>query len=99
MSKRLYVGNIPYDVTQAELRDFFHPHDLTEVKICTDRETGRPRGFGFVELPSEEAAADAVRNLDGTQLGGRTIRVNIAEEKPRGGGKDRRDNSRRRDNR
>ncbi len=95
MSKRLYVGNIPYTATEADIRAFFAPSKLTEVKICYDRESGRPRGFGFVEL-AEADAEGALRDLDGAEMGGRTIRVSVAEErKPQNGaGTGRRDNRR-----
>ena len=82
---RLYVGNLPFSVTEGELRDFFAPRSLVDVKICADRDTGRARGFGFVELATEADAQEAIQNLDGAELGGRTLRINIANAKPRPG--------------
>jgi RNA recognition motif-containing protein len=93
--KKLYVGNLPFSTTEAELRDLFGRHGSVEsVKVITDRETGRPRGFAFVEMDAT-AASDAIRSLDGTDLGGRTLRVNEAQDRERsggggGGGRDRR---------
>ena len=80
MSKKIYVGNLPFSSTEADLRDVFGRHGGVEsVSIITDRETGRPRGFAFVEMEEASAAADAIRALDGTDLGGRNIRVNEAQ--------------------
>jgi RNA recognition motif-containing protein len=87
MSKKLYVGNLPFSVTDDELREIFERHgEVTSVSVISDRETGRPRGFGFVEMAEASAAQDAIRGLDGTQLGGRAIRVNEAQDKRSGGG-------------
>jgi RNA recognition motif-containing protein len=84
--KKLYVGNLPFSTTEAELRDLFGRHGSVEsVKVITDRETGRPRGFAFVEMDAT-AAGDAIRSLDGTDLGGRTLRVNEAQDRERSGG-------------
>jgi RNA recognition motif-containing protein len=75
---KIYVGNFPFSTTDAELRTLFSQHGTVEsVSLPTDRETGRPRGFGFVEMNQADAARD---------LGGRPLRVNPAEDKPRGGG-------------
>jgi RNA recognition motif-containing protein len=87
LSKKLYVGNLPFSATEAELRDLFGNYGAVEsVAVITDRETGRPRGFAFVEM--EASAADsAMRALDGTEMGGRSLRVNEANPRPaRGGG-------------
>ena len=86
MSKKLYVGNLPFSTTEEELRDLFGEHgDVESVKVITDRETGRSRGFAFVEM--EAGAADAaMRALDGKELGGRSLRVNEAQERRGGGG-------------
>ena len=82
MSNKLYVGNLPFSVTEAELRDVFARHgDVQSVNVITDRETGRPRGFGFVEMGSSSAAEDAIRALDGSELGGRSLRVNEAQQR------------------
>lgn len=87
MSK-LYVGNLPFSATETEVEDLFAQHGtVTSVALPTDRETGRPRGFGFVEM-SDADASKAMRALDGTQFGGRDLRVNEAKprEDNRGGG-------------
>ncbi len=87
MSKKLYVGNLSFNATEDELRDLFGRHgSVDSVKLIMDRETGRPRGFAFVEMSEASAATDAIRALDGTQLGGRAIKVNEAQDKPRSGG-------------
>jgi len=87
MSKKLYVGNLPFSATEDELREIFERHGKVEsVSVITDRETGRARGFGFVEMAEASAATDAIRSLDGTQFGGRALRVNEAEDKRSGGG-------------
>jgi RNA recognition motif-containing protein len=85
LSKKLYVGNLPFSSTEADLKDVFGRHGGVEsVAVITDRETGRPRGFAFVEMDDENSAQEAVRALDGTDLGGRNIRVNEAHDKNRG---------------
>jgi len=86
LSKKLYVGNLPFSATEEEIRDLFGQHGSVEsVNVITDRETGRARGFAFVEM--EASAADAaMRALDGSQLGGRSLRVNEANERRGGGG-------------
>jgi len=84
--KKLYVGNLPFSATEAELRDLFARHGAVEsVKVITDRETGRSRGFAFVEMDAN-GASDAIRALDGTDMGGRALRVNEAQERSGGGG-------------
>ena len=84
--KKLYVGNLPFSTTEAELRDLFGRHGSVEsVKVITDRETGRSRGFAFVEMDAS-GAADAIRALDGSDMGGRSLRVNEAQERSGGGG-------------
>jgi RNA recognition motif-containing protein len=83
---RLYVGNLPFTVTEGELRELFARHGVVQsVNVVTDRETGRPRGFAFVQFEDATAAEAAMRALDGSNLGGRTIRVNEALERGRGG--------------
>jgi RNA recognition motif-containing protein len=80
LSKKLYVGNLSFSNTEADLRDLFGRHGSVEsVSVITDRETGRPRGFAFVEMADGSAAQDAIRALDGTDFGGRTIKVNEAQ--------------------
>ncbi len=87
MSKKLYVGNIPFTTTEDELRDVFAQHGTVDsVAVITDRETGRPRGFAFVEMADDDAAGSAMRSLDGSDLGGRSLRVNEAQERRGGGG-------------
>lgn len=84
--KRIYVGNLPFSATEAEVRELFEAHGTVhEVALLTDRETGRPRGFGFVQMDDQEAAA-AIKALDGTDFGGRNLRVNEAHERKQGGG-------------
>ena len=87
MGKKLYVGNLPFSVTETELRELFGRHgSVDSVNVITDRETGRPRGFAFVEMTEPSAATDAIRALDGTQFGGRALKVNEAQDKQRSGG-------------
>jgi RNA recognition motif-containing protein len=87
MSKKLYVGNLPFTSTEDELRELFGRHGTVDsVNVITDRETGRPRGFAFVEMAEPSAATDAIRALDGTQFGGRSLKVNEAQDKRSGGG-------------
>ncbi|MFZ1907380.1 MAG: RNA-binding protein [Steroidobacteraceae bacterium] len=85
---KIYVGNLPFTTTDEELRTLFSQHGTVEsVSLPTDRETGRPRGFAFVEM-SQADASKAIQSLNGKDLGGRPLRVNEAEDKPRarGGG-------------
>ena len=85
--KKLYVGNLPFSATDAELRTLFAKYgDVASVALINDRETGRPRGFGFVEMNDEAAATKAAAGLDGHEMGGRALRVNPAEDRPSGGG-------------
>ncbi len=85
MSKKIYVGNLPFSSTEADLKNVFGRHGTVEsVNIITDRETGRPRGFAFVEMAEASAAADAIRALDGSDLGGRNIKVNEAQDRQGG---------------
>lgn len=83
MGKRLYVGNIPYQTSEEQLRTLFEEGggQVTEVKIVTDRETGRPRGFAFVELASDAEAEAAVGALNGKAFGGRPLTVSEARER------------------
>jgi cold-inducible RNA-binding protein len=88
--KKLFVGNIPHSTTEAELRTLFEPHGAIEqVSIVTERDTGRSRGFAFVEMTDSAEAEKAIAALNGTQLGGRTLNINEARPKtdrPGGGG-------------
>ncbi|HWP84852.1 MAG TPA: RNA-binding protein [Terriglobia bacterium] len=81
--KNLFVGNLNFQTTESELQSLFEPFgEITRVQIMTDRDTGRSRGFGFVEMASDEAAAKAIEALNGTELGGRALNVNEARPKP-----------------
>lgn len=82
--KSIYVGNLPFTATEDEVRDLFAAHgNVDSVKLINDRETGRPRGFGFVSMDDSEAEA-AIEALNGVDMGGRNLRINEAEErKPR----------------
>lgn len=85
MAKTIYVGNIPFTVTEDEIRTLFESHGtVNDVKLITDRGTGRFRGFGFVEMEDEDANK-AISELDGKEFGGRVMRVNEARERPGGG--------------
>lgn len=83
MGKRLFVGNLPYQCDETQLRDLFQQdgRQVTEVKIVADRETGRPRGFAFVELATDEQAGAAVTALNGKPFGGRPLTVSEARER------------------
>ncbi len=85
----IYVGNCSHDVTEEQLRDLFILYgELGTVKIVKDRDTGRSRGFAFVEMPDPSAAKAAIKGVNGTDLGGRTLKVNEARPKgDRGGGR------------
>ena len=87
--KNLYVGNLPHSTTEAELRNLFQSHGAVEkVSIVTDRETGRARGFGFVEMTNADEAEKAIAALNGSELGGRALKINEAKPKtdrPRSG--------------
>ena len=79
----IYVGNLSFDTTDSGLRAAFEAHgEVSSAQVITDRDTGRSRGFGFVEMPSDEEARAAMTALDGSDLDGRQIKVNQA--KPRG---------------
>ena len=81
MNKRIYVGNLPFSSTEEELRELFEGHGTVHaVTIVTDATTGRSRGFGFVEMGQENAKV-AIQELNGTELGGRTLRINEARER------------------
>ncbi len=87
MSKKIYVGNLPFSSSEDDLKDVFGRHGaVASVNIITDRETGRPRGFAFIEMEEASAADDAIRALDGSDLGGRNIKVNEAQDRRGGGG-------------
>jgi RNA recognition motif-containing protein len=84
----IYVGNLSYDTDDASLRAAFEAHgEVTSARVITDRDTGRSRGFGFVEMPSTDEANAAMQALDGAELDGRTLKVNQARPRSdRGGG-------------
>jgi len=86
MSKNIYVGNLPWSATEEEVRKAFEAYGpVTSVKLVQDRETGRPRGFGFVEMEGE-GALEAIEAMDGKEFGGRSLKVNEARpraERPR----------------
>lgn len=90
MAKKLYVGNMPYSTTSEQLRELFEQAgEIAEVTIITDRDTGRPKGFGFVEMATEEGAQEAIRRFNGFSLDNRPLTVNEArprEDRSSGGG-------------
>ena len=88
MGSRLYVGNLPFSADENAVRELFAQdgRDVTEVKMITDRETGRPRGFGFVEMGNSEHADSAISALNGHSMDGRALTVNEAKERTSGGG-------------
>lgn len=107
MGKKLYVGNLPYSATEEQIRTLFaQAGDVDTVQLITDRETGRAKGFGFVEMNTEDGAREAIKRFNGFEMGSRPLTVNEArprEERPRGGGfgggrDDRRGGGDRRDN-
>jgi RNA recognition motif-containing protein len=84
MSSNLYVGNLTFNTTTADLETLFAQHgDVTKAQVITDRDTGRSRGFGFVEMESQEGADTAISALNGTDLDGRDLTVSIAKERSR----------------
>jgi len=90
MSKRIYVGNLPFSATQDDVRQVFGAYgNVHSIHLVEDRETGRPRGFGFVEMDDADADA-AISGLDGTDMGGRPLKVNEARPRESGGGGGRR---------
>jgi cold-inducible RNA-binding protein len=85
MGKKLFVGGLSWGTTDEGMRGAFEKYGaVDDAKVIMDRETGRSRGFGFVTFSDDDAAMSAMRALDGSQLDGRTIKVNEAQEKPRG---------------
>jgi RNA recognition motif-containing protein len=95
MSNKLFVGNLSFETTENDLQDAFAAHGtVTETNLMTDRTTGRPRGFGFITMSTPEEAQKAIAALNGSQLGGRALTVNVAkprEERTGGGGGGRRE--------
>jgi RNA recognition motif-containing protein len=87
LGNKLYVGNLPFTTTEDELRTLFEQHGpVQSVSVITDRETGRARGFAFVEFQDASGAEAAQQALNGSDLGGRPLKVNEAFERERGGG-------------
>jgi cold-inducible RNA-binding protein len=105
MAKKLYVGNLAYSTTQEQIQELFsQAGEITEITLITDRDTGRPKGFGFVSMATDEGAQEAIKRFNGYTLDSRALTVN--EARPReersggggyggGGGDRRRDNNRR----
>ena len=87
MGTKIFVGNISFDASEQDLRDLFSGDDrqVNSVAVIMDRETGRPRGFAFVEMGNTDDMNAAIKALDGAELHGRPLRVNEAEDKPRDG--------------
>ena len=86
MTKSIYAGNLPFSATESEIRELFAPHgNVQSIKLITDRDTGKFRGFCFVEMEQSEADA-AIEALNGTEFNGFTLKVNEAREKTTGGG-------------
>jgi cold-inducible RNA-binding protein len=82
MGTRIFVGNLPFTASNGQLEQLFSPFgEVTEASVVVDRESGRSKGFGFIQMTSESAAQSAISSLDGTMLDGRAINVNVA--KPR----------------
>ena len=88
MGSRLYVGNLPFSADEDQIRQLFEQdgREVSEIKLITDRDTGRPRGFGFVEMSNSEHADSAVSALNGYSMDGRALTVNEARERTGGGG-------------
>jgi RNA recognition motif-containing protein len=87
MSKKLFVGSLSWDTNDESLRNAFSQYgEISEAVVISDRDTGRSRGFGFVTFEDDDAADKAVAALNGTELDGRTIRVDVAQAKQRSGG-------------
>ena len=93
MTQKVYIGNMSYDTTEGKLQELFAAHgEVASVSVITDRYTGRPRGFAFVEMATGEAAEAAIAALNGQEVDGRQLTVNQARpQKPRGGDRGRRD--------
>ncbi|WP_017733234.1 RNA recognition motif domain-containing protein [Nafulsella turpanensis] len=81
----IFVGSLPFKLEEDELREFFEEYgEVSSVKIISDKFTGRSKGFGFVEMPDDEQAAKAIEELNGSEIGGRAVVVNKAEERKEG---------------
>ena len=87
MGKKIYVGNLAYGVSSSDLQQMFEAHgEVQSAQVITDRETGRSKGFGFVEMSSDQEAQAAIAALNGKEIDGRTLTVNEARPKEGGGG-------------
>lgn len=87
MGKKMYVGNMSYDVSDADLEKMFSSHGTVEsAQVIVDRDTGRSKGFGFVEMSNDAEAQDAIQAMNGTESDGRTLTVNEAKPRKAGGG-------------
>jgi RNA recognition motif-containing protein len=96
MGNRLFVGNLSFDTTEESLRAAIAPHGtVTKVRVMTDRDTGRSRGFAFVDMSDDEAAKRVISTLNGTSIDGRQVRVDEAAERSDSRGRDARDGRRR----
>lgn len=88
MTAKIYVGNLPFSTTEDALQEMFAEHGTVEsTKIITDRDTGRSKGFGFIEMSSEEEVESAISKLDGFEMDGRNLKVNKARPREEGGGR------------
>lgn len=84
MATNLFVGNLPFTTGSPELEQLFAAYGtVSRAQVISDRDTGRSRGFGFVEMDSDDEAQAAIEGLDGTDMGGRAIKVNVARERSR----------------
>lgn len=90
----IYVSNLSFAIQDEDLREFFAPYgEVTSAKVINDKDTNRSRGFGFVEMPDDNAGQKAIKEMDGAMVDGRSIKVNVAkprEERSNGGGGNRR---------
>ena len=83
MAKKLYVGNLSYNTTEEDVRELFTPYgQITSLNLISDRDSGRPKGFGFVEMSTEEEARAAISALNAREVDGRQIKVNEANDRP-----------------
>lgn len=90
MTSKIFVGNLPFQVDERQLEDAFSPYgEIQELKVVTDRETGRSRGFGFITYSNGDEAKKAIAAMNDAMLEGRPLRVNLAEERKGGNGGDR----------
>jgi len=96
MTQKIYIGNMSYNTTESKLQEMFAAHgEVASVSVVTDRYTGQPRGFAFVEMATDEAAQAAITALNGREVDGRQLTVNVARpSKPRGGDRGSRDRRR-----